>query len=222
MKKIFIAIAAVAAMTFASCGNQTAQGEGTDSVAIDTTVVEETGVAEAQTEAEAVVAGLAEQLNANNAEGLAQKVEAAKAYVQELVNSGKLEAAKVYAEKIQAFVDENKEKLDAITSGNSTISELISTVTALPSSASEAVSGAAESAEGAANSAVDAAKSAVESGKSAVNDAKDAAKAKANEVVNEAKTAAENKANEAVNDAKAKTNEAIDKAANEAKKKLGF
>jgi len=44
MKKLVLMFVAIAAISFASCGNKTAQGEATDSVAdtTDTTVVDTT------------------------------------------------------------------------------------------------------------------------------------------------------------------------------------
>ena len=214
MKKIFIAIIAVAAMSFASCGNSTKQGGENDT--IDTAVVEEDGVAEAQTKAEEIVAGLMEKLEANDATSLSEKVAEAKAYVEELIGQGKLEAAKIYAEKIQGFIDANKDKLEAISAnGTETISSLLSAVTALPTSASEALNGAAEAATESANEAVENVKDAAAN---AVNNAKSAVEDKANEAVENAKS----KANEAVENAKSKAGEAVDNAAKDVKKSLGL
>jgi len=57
MKKLVFMFAAVAAISFASCGNKTAQAPvEEDTVAIDTTVVEDTVEAEADTVAVDTVA----------------------------------------------------------------------------------------------------------------------------------------------------------------------
>lgn len=203
MKKIFIAIAAVAAMTLASCGGQTAQGGENDT--IDTVVVEESNVEEAQAEAEAIISELAADEDATT---LAEKAAKAKAYIEQLIKNGDVEAAKAYASKIKQFVEENKAKFDNLKDGTTTITELINGVTTLPTNIKETAEAAAEAVNADANAAKEAVKAAAE--------------AKANEVVEETKAAAEAKANEAVDKAASKANEAINKAAEDAKKKLGF
>jgi len=40
MKKLVLMFVAIAAISFASCGNKTAQAEGTDTAAVDTAVVD--------------------------------------------------------------------------------------------------------------------------------------------------------------------------------------
>lgn len=218
MKKIFISIAALAAMTFTSCGNQTAQGGDNDS--IDTVVVEETGVKDAQAEAETIVSSLADQLKAGNAEGIQAKIEEVKAYIAELLNNDKLEAATAYASQIQKFLDENKDKLDEYTNGTaSKLSDALSKAGGLENVAS----GLLEAVSGKANEAADAAKSAIEE---KANEAVEAAKAKAEEKAKEAVENAKSKAYEegkkAGEDAKAKVKDAASKAADEAKKALGI
>ena len=42
MKKLVLMFVAIAAISFASCGNKTAQAEGTDSAAVDTTAAQDT------------------------------------------------------------------------------------------------------------------------------------------------------------------------------------
>ena len=40
MKKLVLMFVAIAAISFASCGNKTAQAEGTDTASVDTAVVD--------------------------------------------------------------------------------------------------------------------------------------------------------------------------------------
>ena len=216
MKKIFIAIAAVAAMTLASCGGQTAQGGDNDSTAIDSTVVEETGVNEAVTEAEAVVSSLADQLKAGNSEGLQSKIEEIKAYITELANNGKLEAAQAYAEKVQKFLDENKAQIDEYTNG---AASKVAAALASAGGIKEVASSLLNDVNTKANDAVEDAKN---TATKAVEDAKAAAEAKANEAVENAKSKAYEEGKKAGEAAKAKVNEAVDKAANDLKKNLGI
>ena len=44
MKKLVFMFVAIAAISFASCGNKTAQAEGTDSAAVDTAAVDTAAV----------------------------------------------------------------------------------------------------------------------------------------------------------------------------------
>lgn len=212
MKKIFIAIAAVAAMTFASCGGNTTQGGENDSIPADSVVLEEVGVADAEANAEAAISSLADKLKVSDVDGITKKIAEVQAYIQELINTGKLAAANVYVEKLQSFINENEEKLSALSAdGTNSVKDLLGKVTALTSGAESLAGNVQEAADGA---------------KAAVDDAVENAKAKAQEKVEEAKAKAEEKAAQAVEDAKAKAQEAgkkaIDDAANEAKKKLGL
>lgn len=229
MKKIFFAMAALAAMTFTACGNQTAQGDENDSIPADSVVLEEEGVAEATEAATTAITALADQLKTEDTASLTAKIEEIKTYVQNLIQSGKLEAAKVYVEKVQNFISENEEKLSALNIDGTPVKDLLSKVTAL-ADAPELLNDAADAAAAAGKEAVE---SAVEDAKSKTNDAVEAAKAKAQEKVDAAKAEAAAKANEAVESAKSKAYEAgkkagedakkaLNDAANEAKKNLGL
>lgn len=228
MKKIFFAMAALAAMTFTACGNQTAQGDENDSIPADSVVLEEEGVAEATEAATTAITALADQLKVEDTASLTAKIEEIKTYVQNLIQSGKLEAAKVYVEKVQNFISENEEKLSALNIDGTPVKDLLSKVTAL-ADAPELLNDAAD----AAAAGKEAVESAVEDAKSKTNDAVEAAKAKAQEKVDAAKAEAAAKANEAVESAKSKAYEAgkkagedakkaLNDAANEAKKNLGL
>ncbi len=229
MKKIFFAMAALAAMTFTACGNKTAQGDDNDSIPADSVVLEEEGVAEATEAATTAITALADQLKVEDTASLTSKIEEIKTYVQNLIQSGKLEAAKVYVEKVQNFISDNEEKLSALNIDGTPVKDILSKVTAL-ADAPELLNDAADAAAAAGKEAVE---SAVEDAKSKANDAVEAAKAKAQEKVEEVKAEAAAKANEAVESAKSKAYEAgkkagedakkaLNDAANEAKKNLGL
>lgn len=194
MKKIFIAIAALTALTFASCGNTTGQNGENDSIQIDSITIEEVGVVEAEEQAEAIVAQLTAQIKANNSEGLAQKIEEAKQYIQTLIDEDKLEAADVYKERIKTFIEENKEK-----------------IANLPSSADEIINSFAE--------VLNIDKSTIEDIKAAaeekLNNASEEAKDKAKSAVKDA-------ASQAAEEIKSKAYEAGKKAGEDVKKHLGL
>lgn len=231
MKKIFIAIAALAAITFASsCNGTTGQGGENDSTAIDTVVVEETNVVEAQEKADALISDITQKVQAGNTQNIVSKIEEAAIYIQELVKDGDKEAVKAYIEKLKAFAEANKEKLEGISTGNTNVEELINGVINNPQSLDETITKAAEAigmdAEAAKQAAQDAAKSISESAKAKAeekaNEAVNAAKAKAEEKVNTAVEDAKNKAYEKGKEAGENAKKALNNAADEAKKKLGF
>ena len=206
MKKIFIAVMAIAAMTFAACDTKTAgQSSDNDSIApIDTTVLEESSVIQADEDITALTAAL-ESDNSEDAQVQLSKVQE---YVQKLQAEGKIDEASAYLAKIQEFIANNEEKVNALTKDNSTLSAIVSAVKAIPTSAEAAAEGVADDA---ANKAADIKEKANEK----INEAKDAVKEKVNEKVNEEVEKAKEKANE-------KLNEAANKAADDVKKKLGF
>lgn len=226
MKKIFIAIAALAAMTFASCGGSTSQAEGADSIAVDSAVVEETNVVEATEQAEALITDLTQKVQAGNTNSIVEKVKEAALYVQTLAANGDTEAVKAYTSKLKEFVEANKDKLDQLATEKTTISELITKVASTPAEAenvlnqtAEALGADAETVKEAANALKDAAKTKVDE---KANEAANAAKAKAEEKVNAAVEDAKSKAYEKGKEAGENAKKALNDAADEAKKKLGF
>lgn len=197
MKKVFLLLAAVAAMTFVSCGNTTNNNDGIDSTAVE--IVEDPSA-----DFEAVKTSLLEQLQAGDASAFQEKLAQAQAYIQELINSGKLDVAKEYAAKLQQFIADNKESIQQMTGDNETINGLIEKIQAMPTDALDALKGVATDAEDAAQGAVD--------------NVKDAATGAAKD----AKEAIDQAATDAVDQVKDKTAGAIDDAAEAAKKKLGL
>ena len=206
MKKFVLAVMAVAAIGFtASCGNKTQQAEvEVDSVAI----VDSLASAAAQTDIDAIKA----LLNGGDATKLGEALAAVKEKIAKLIKENP-EVAKEYVAKVQDFLSENTDKIQAVVGQNETVQVAVNALTeAEPadiingflSSVSEAATEAKDAAVDAANQQVDAAKQAVE------------------DQANAAKDAADKKVQETKDAAKQKANEAIDNAAKDVKKGLGL
>lgn len=205
MKKIFLALMAVAAITFTtSCGNKTQQGEA----AADSTEVS----ANAGDEASSIIATLSEQLNAGDATKLQATLETVKAKVAELIKNNP-EAAKQYVEQVQNFLKENADKVKAVVGDNAAANAAVTALTSVEPETivNTIVQQTGDAAEAAKDAAVDAAAQQV-----------DAAKDAAQQKVEDAKAAAKQKAEETKAAAKQKASEAVDNAAKDIKKGLGL
>lgn len=196
MKKILFAVAAMAAITFASCG-----GNKTESAAVaaDTVAAEQVDGTET----------LATALETSDPAQVQTAVESIQTKIQELIQSGDVQKAEEYKSQLVTWYNENKEKVEAITSGQMNISQIIETVKTLPTSVGGAVEGAAESAAEAAKADAQAAGEQV---KAAGEQVKAAAEQKVQEQVNKAEQKAAEKVNEAAQKANEKVNEAAKKA----------
>ena len=204
MKKIVFVVMAVAAIGFTSCGNKTQQAEAVDSVAI----VDSLAGAAAQGDIDAISA----LLNGGDATKLGEALAAVKEKIAKLIKENP-EVAKEYVAKVQNFLSENSEKIQAVVGQNETVQVAVNALTeAEPddiikgflSSVGDAATEVKDAAVDAANEQVDAAKQAVE------------------DKANEAKEAADKKVQETKDAAKQKANEAIDNAAKDVKKGLGL
>ena len=195
MKKILLAVMAVAAIGFTSCGNKTQQAnaEAVDSVAIVDSI--------AQGAAQETIDALSADLEANDASKLQATLESIKAKIAEIVKNNP-EVAKEYVVKVQTFLKENADKVKALVGDNAAVAAALSAVTDIEPA--NVVNGLLEQVGDAAT------------------EAKDAAVDAANQKVEEAKQAAEENATEAKEAAKEKASEAIDNAAASAKSKLGL
>jgi hypothetical protein len=193
MKKILLAVMAVAAIGFTACGNKAQQGEATDSTAVEVNVADE--------EADAAIAALTSNLETKDASKFQQALDAVKAKIAELIKTNP-EAAKQYVAKVQTFLKENADKVKAVVGENAAVAAAVSAITDVEPD--KVVSGLLEQVGDAAT------------------EAKDAAVDAANQKVDEAKQAATDKANEVKDAAKEKAAGAIDNAANAAKKGLGL
>jgi hypothetical protein len=204
MKKILLAVMAVAAIGFTSCGNKTQQGEAVDSVAVVDSL--------AETEAAGVIDALKAAIDSKDASLLNDVLAQCKAKVAELVKQNPA-LAKEYVAKVQSFVKENEATIKEAFAGNAAAAAAVNAFTS--DEAADGLSSAINKLVGDAADVKDAAKE-------AANAQVDAAKDAANKKVEEAKEAANKKAEEAKDAAKAKASSAIDNAAANAKKSLGL
>ena len=204
MKKILLAVMAVAAIGFTSCGNKTQQAEAVDSVAI----VDSLASAAAQADIDAISA----LLNGGDATKLQEALAAVKEKIATLIKENP-EVAKEYVAKVQTFLKENADKVKAVVGDNAAVQTAVSAIT--ETEPADIVNGFLTSVGDAAtevkDAAVDAANQQVDAAKQAVED-------KANEV----KDAADKKVQETKDAAKQKANDAIDNAAKDVKKGLGL
>ena len=197
MKKILLAVMAVAAIGFTSCGNKTQQADA-ETAAVDSVAIVDSI---AQGAAQETIDALSADLEANDVSKLQATLESIKVKIAEIVKNNP-EVAKEYVVKVQTFLKENADKVKALVGDNAAVAAALSAVTDIePASV---VNGLLEQVGDAAT------------------EVKDAAVDAANQKVEEAKQAAEEKANEAKEAAKQKANEAIDNAAASAKSKLGL
>ena len=204
MKKILLAVMAVAAIGFTSCGNKTQQAEAVDSVAI----VDSLASAAAQADIDAISA----LLNGGDATKLQEALAAVKEKIATLIKENP-EVAKEYVAKVQTFLKDNADKVKAVVGDNAAVQTAVSAIT--ETEPTDIVNGFLTSVGDAAtevkDAAVDAANQQVDAAKQAVED-------KANEV----KDAADKKVQETKDAAKQKANDAIDNAAKDVKKGLGL
>lgn len=220
MKKIMMMVVAVAAMTFASCGQKAANApEAGEEVAEVTTE-------QAQEAAQGIISELTAKLESKDASAVQELITSIQVKVAEFIKSNP-EAAKAYVEQVQTYLKENAETIKTVVGDNAIVNTAVQTLTAtsaddVVSTISNALTSSEENAEAAATSVKENAEQAVESvkenAKEKANETVDNAKAKANEKVNEANQ----KVNEKVNEAAQKTNNAINDATNKAAKKLGL
>lgn len=109
MKKILIATAAMAATIFTACDGITQIGGDNDSICLDSITIEERNVVEAREKASVLVKRLAENLQADNAQGIADIAIESNEYINELLQNGDKEAVKAYVSQLKEFIDNNKE-----------------------------------------------------------------------------------------------------------------
>ena len=197
MKKILLAVMAVAAIGFTSCGNKTQQADA-ETAAVDSVAIVDSI---AQGAAQETIDALSADLEANDVSKLQATLESIKVKIAEIVKNNP-EVAKEYVVKVQTFLKENADKVKALVGDNAAVAAALSAVTDIEPA--NVVNGLLEQVGDAAT------------------EAKDAAVDAANQKVEEAKQAAADKANEAKEAAKEKANEAIDNAAASAKSKLGL
>ncbi|MBO6234925.1 MAG: hypothetical protein ILA44_04660 [Prevotella sp.] len=198
MKKILLAVMAVAAIGFTSCGgNKTEQGEAVDSVALIDSLSEE-AIQETLNKLNGVI-------DAKDANKLKEVLEDSKAKVAELVKQNP-ELAKAYVAKLQKFLKENQAKVSEFAGKVPGTQDAINAI--ISDEAGDGLGGLIGAIE-------DKAESAKEDAKAAANQKVEDAKAAAKKQVEDTKAAAKEQANKAIDNA-------AKNAANEAKKSLGL
>jgi len=214
MKKILLAVMAVAAIGFTSCGNKTQQAEATDSTEV---------AINGEEEANAVIDNLKAFVAAGDAEKVSATLEQVKEIVGEFVVNNP-DAAKTYVTTVQNYLKENAEEVKAVVEKNADAAAAVATFIetepeAIVNNIVQTVSNKAEATkDAAAETAVNAKDAAVDAAVAAKDAAVDAAKQK----VDEANAAAKQKAEETKAAAKKQANDAIDDAAKNVKKGLGL
>lgn len=205
MKKIMTLAMAVAAITFASCGGSTGASNATDSIATDTVCVE----TDAAAKAEALTNKVVESVKSGDVEAIKTTLTEAKEEVERLIADGDIEGAQAYASQVKALYEENKQKIEEIAAGSTTLTELFTTVTSIPTEVTDATSAAGE-----------AIKADAEAAKEKAAETVDAAKEKAAETVEAAKEKAAEAAANKTEEAKQKAKDAAAKAIDDAASKL--
>ena len=203
MKKILLAVMAVAAIGFTSCGNKTQQTEATDSTEV---------AINAEEEANAVIDNLKAFVAAGDADKLAAGLEQVKEMVGEFVLNDP-DAAMTYITTVQNYLKDNADQVKAVVEKNA---EAASAVAVFMETEPETmVSAIVETVSNKAEDTKDAAAEAAEATKDAAVDA-------AKQTVEDAKAAVNQKAEETKAAAKQKANDAVDNAAKDIKKGLGL
>ena len=199
MKKVFLMLVAVGAMTFVSCENK--PKANAEEVVEEVTLTQE----EADAEADSMIASLTDVIeNTKDVNKLQEILEAVKAKAAEYVGLNP-EIAKTFVTKVQNFLKEKGDVVKALVGDNAAVGAALASLTDV--SADDIVSNFMSAVGDKAAEAVEGAKDAVEGAADAVEGAKDAAAEKVNETVDAAKE---------------KAAETVDAAADAAKKKLGI
>ena len=197
MKKILLAVVAVVAIGFTSCGNKTEQGKPVDSVALVDSLAEE-AISE-------TISALNSHIEAGDAEKLQETLESVKVVVEKMVKENP-EMAKACIIKLQEYLKENAEKVKSVVGDNKAAQSAIDALISVD--AQDGLAGLIGEMSNEAEQAKD--------------DVEKAAQEAAQEQVDEAKAAAQKKVDETKEEAKKKAGEAIDNAAKDAKKSLGL
>lgn len=210
MKKIYFAALAVAALTFAACGNSTKPAED----AVDSTEVAVAEDVDVNAELDAVTAALASNDETAVTDGI-NKIQAA---IQKIAAAGNTELAVEYAQKVQEWYNTNKEKVAEVVKNSEVlqkaVEQLPTTTDAVKAyleqvgvTADETIDAAAEQV-GAAAEQVDKAKEQINTAKEKIEAAPEKVKEKVEQAATEARDAAKAKAQEEASKAAGK---AVDK-----------
>ena len=215
MKKIVLAVMAVAAIGMTSCGNKTQQAEAVDSVAIVDSLAGEA--------AQGVIDQLGAQLQAGDTTKLQEVLTTAKEKIAQLLKENP-QVAKEYVAKVQTYLKENADKVKEVVGDNAAVATAVSAITDIDpeSVVNGLIEQVGDAANNAKDAAVDAASNAKDAAVNAANQQVEAGKAAAEQKANEVKDAAKQKVEDTKAAAKQKANEAVDNAAKDVKKSLGL
>ena len=221
MKKVFVLVAVACAMTLASCnGGNSAKSEN-DSLAVESASADE---AKENQELEDIMGEIEEGVATGQADAVISSIKVYKEKIAVLIKTGDTATAQKYIDKLNAYVENNKETINSVgtavsEAAGTTVTDLVNQIAAVPSQVKNT---AEEAAEGVVNDAKEAVKTkvdeTVEGAKQKASDAVSEQKQKASDAVNEQKK----KASEAVSEQQKKANDAVNKAASDVKSKLGL
>lgn len=209
MKKIYFAALAVAALTFAACGNSTKPAEE---------VVDSTEVAVEDVDVNAELDAVTAALASNDEAAVTEGVTKVQTIIQKLAAAGNTELAVEYAKKVQEWYETNKEKVAEVVKNSevlkAAVEQLPTTTEAVKGYleqvgiSADALGEAAAEQAGAAAEQVDKAKEQINAAKEKIEAAPEQVKAKAEQAATEARDAAKAKAQEEASKAAGK---AVDK-----------
>lgn len=195
MKKIVLLAMAFCAVTFTACKKE--KVEKNEVVATDS-------LAAAGEDVDAAIENLKSKVENKDAEGLQASLAEFQTKYAQWLQEGKVDQAKEYAAKVQAYLKENAEAIKSVVGDNATVNNVIESVANMPLDI--------------ANKAADAANTVSEKVDEKTNEAIEKGKETVNQKVDEAKEQARQKAAEGVK----KANEEVNKAADKALKGLGL
>ena len=210
MKKVFVLVAVACAVTLASCnGAGSAKGEK-DSVAVESV---ETAEAQVNQELEDIMGEIEEGVATGQADAVISSIKVYKEKIAVLIKTGDTATAQKYIDKLNAYVENNKETINSVgtavsEAAGTTVTDLANQIAAVPSQVKNT---AEEAAEGVVNDAKEAVKT-------KVDETVEGAKQKAGDAVNEQRK----KASDAVSEQQKKANDAVNKAASDVKSTLGL
>lgn len=218
MKKSFVMVMAVLALTMASCGNKTQEAGAADSTQVEN--VADSAAAKLSAEGQKTVDALTTELEKDIQAKDAKKVIVSLANMQtiykNLVENGKLEEATSYGWAIQQFINKHADNLKNVATGNTTIASLVQGIQNLPTSAQTT---AEEAKAAVSQDAVTLSTPAIQEGQTLIETADAAAQAVQNApatVKAAAQNVAANAVNAAENTAKTAANNAVNAATNKA------
>lgn len=186
MKKIFIAVMAISALTLSSCNNNIKKSNNDT----DTTRVVDT----ATNLTENLLFQLQTQLDSKDVNAVQATLAMIQTKYAELLQSGKLEEAKAYLSTVQTFIKDHSGQINSIVGGNTVVTSLATKISNISSSTEETINSTKDNLKETANKVSEKTKESVE------------------EKVEETKKTAKEQINNATDKMSKKTNEATKKA----------